>query len=57
MTDNTRFGRKFTSRVVPPPVSAAVNEGFAHGRVHLFAQDGTLMAATSQSMIVRIFAG
>ncbi len=35
----------------------AVNEGFAHGRVHLFAQDGTLMATASQSMIVRIFAG
>jgi acyl-CoA thioesterase len=35
----------------------AVNEGFAHGRVHLFARDGTLMATASQSMIVRIFAG
>ena len=32
----------------------AVHAGFAHGRVHLFAQDGTLMATASQSMIVRI---
>ena len=32
----------------------AVHAGFAHGRVHLFAQDGTLMATASQSMIVRV---
>ncbi|WP_353217269.1 acyl-CoA thioesterase [Sandarakinorhabdus sp.] len=32
----------------------AVHAGFAHGRMHLFAQDGTLMATASQSMIVRI---
>ena len=32
----------------------AVHAGFAHGRVHLFARDGTLMATASQSMIVRI---
>lgn len=27
--------------------------GFAHGRAHLFAEDGTLMASASQSMSVR----
>jgi acyl-CoA thioesterase II len=32
----------------------ALADGFAHGRVHLFAQDGTLLATASQSMIVRI---
>ncbi len=32
----------------------AVHAGFAHGRVHLFARDGTLMATASQSMIVRV---
>jgi acyl-CoA thioesterase-2 len=32
----------------------AVHAGFAHGRVHLFARDGTLMATASQSLIVRI---
>jgi acyl-CoA thioesterase-2 len=31
----------------------AVAHGFAHGRVHLFAQDGTLMATASQSLILR----
>jgi acyl-CoA thioesterase len=32
----------------------AVHSGFAHGRVHLFAQDGALLATASQSLIVRI---
>ena len=32
----------------------AVHAGFAHGRVHLFARDGTLMATASQSLIVRV---
>jgi acyl-CoA thioesterase len=32
----------------------AVHAGFAHGRVHLFAQDGTLLATASQSLIVRV---
>jgi acyl-CoA thioesterase len=32
-----------------------VNAGFAHGRIHLWAQDGTLMAAGSQSLILRLF--
>ena len=31
----------------------AIANGFAHGRVHLWAQDGTLMATASQSTIVR----
>lgn len=31
----------------------AIQSGFAHGRVHLWAEDGTLMATASQSTIVR----
>jgi acyl-CoA thioesterase len=31
----------------------AVERGFAHGRVHLWAEDGTLLAIASQSAIVR----
>jgi len=31
-----------------------VHGGFAHGRMHLFARDGTLMASAGQSMILRI---
>jgi acyl-CoA thioesterase len=31
----------------------AVANGFAHGRVHLWAEDGTLLAIASQSAIVR----
>jgi acyl-CoA thioesterase len=31
----------------------AVANGFGHGEVHLFAQDGTLLATASQSTIVR----
>jgi acyl-CoA thioesterase len=34
----------------------AVHDGFAHGRVHLFAEDGTLMATASQSLILRFHA-
>jgi acyl-CoA thioesterase len=30
-----------------------VNNGFGHGNVHMFAEDGTLMAIASQSCIVR----
>ena len=30
-----------------------VNAGFVHGRMHVFAEDGTLMATASQSTIVR----
>ena len=32
----------------------AASQGFVHGRVHLFAQDGTLLATASQSMILRV---
>lgn len=32
----------------------AVERGFGHGLVHMFAEDGTLMATASQSVIVRI---
>jgi acyl-CoA thioesterase len=33
----------------------AVERGFGHGLVHMFAQDGTLLATASQSCIVRYF--
>ncbi len=35
----------------------AVERGFGHGLVHMFAQDGTLMATASQSCIVRFWKG
>jgi acyl-CoA thioesterase len=31
-----------------------VAQGFVHGRVHLFAQTGELLATASQSMILRV---
>jgi acyl-CoA thioesterase II len=31
----------------------AIRNGFAHGLIHLWAEDGTLMATASQSVIVR----
>ena len=34
-----------------------VQRGFGHGLVHMFAQDGTLMATASQSCIVRYWNG
>ena len=34
-----------------------IANGFGHGTVHLFADDGTLMATASQSTIVRFWAG
>jgi acyl-CoA thioesterase-2 len=34
----------------------AVERGFGHGLVHMFAEDGTLMATASQSCIVRFWA-
>jgi acyl-CoA thioesterase II len=33
----------------------ALDRGFGHGLVHMFAEDGTLMATASQSCIVRIW--
>lgn len=35
----------------------AIAAGFVHGRMHIFAEDGTLLATASQSGIVRIFEG
>ncbi len=35
----------------------AVERGFGHGLVHMFAQDGTLLATASQSCIVRFWKG
>ena len=32
----------------------AVERGFGHGLVHMFAEDGTLLATASQSVIVRL---
>lgn len=32
----------------------AASQGFVHGRVHLFAENGALLAAASQSMILRV---
>ena len=33
----------------------AIDRGFAHGLVHMFAENGTLMATASQSCIVRFW--
>ena len=33
----------------------AVERGFGHGLVHMFAEDGTLLATASQSCIVRFW--
>lgn len=35
----------------------AVERGFGHGLVHMYAQDGTLLATASQSCIVRFWKG
>lgn len=35
----------------------AVQRGFGHGLVHMFAEDGTLLATASQSCIVRFWKG
>ncbi len=35
----------------------AVERGFGHGLVHMFAEDGTLLATASQSCIVRFWKG
>lgn len=35
----------------------AVERGFGHGLVHMFAEDGTLLATASQSVIVRLWKG
>ena len=53
--DNTiRFmGLVPTDWVLCDTVIEGVANGFAHGRMRLFAADGTLLATASQSMIVR----
>lgn len=59
--DNTiRFAREIPNSGVPTEwVLAdlrihAVSQGFAHGRMHLFARNGDLLATASQSMILRM---
>jgi acyl-CoA thioesterase len=54
--DNTiRFGRVVPTDWVLADIRIhAASQGFVHGRVHLFAQDGALMATASQSMILRV---
>ena len=53
--DNTiRFAAMVpTEWVLCDTVVEAMAGGFAHGRMRLFAEDGTLLATASQSMIVR----
>ncbi len=54
--DNTiRFGRQVATEWVLLDIRIhAVVDGFAHGRLHQFAEDGTLLATASQSMILRL---
>ena len=54
--DNTiRFGTLVPTRWVLADIRIhAVAQGFVHGRVHLFAQSGELLATASQSMILRV---
>lgn len=54
--DNTiRFGRLVATEWVLADIRIhAVAQGFVHGRVHLFAEDGVLLATASQSMILRV---
>lgn len=54
--DNTiRFGRLVATTWVLADIRIhAVAQGFVHGRMHLFAQDGHLLATASQSMILRV---
>lgn len=54
--DNTiRFARHAQTDWVLADIRIhATAQGFAHGRAHLFAQDGTLLATASQSLILRI---
>lgn len=54
--DNTiRFARMVPTKWVLADIRIhATAQGFAHGRVHLFAEDGTLLATASQSLILRV---
>jgi acyl-CoA thioesterase len=55
--DNTlRIGRLVPTEWVLLDISVHMAErGFGHGSVHMYAQDGTLMAVASQSCILRIW--
>jgi acyl-CoA thioesterase len=35
----------------------AVDRGFGHGLVHMYAEDGTLLATASQTCMVRFWGG
>jgi acyl-CoA thioesterase len=54
--DNTiRFARLVPTQWVLADIRIhAASQGFVHGRAHLFADDGTLLATASQSMILRV---
>ena len=54
--DNTiRFTRAVSTEWVLADLRIhAASQGFVHGRVHLFAQSGELLATASQSMILRV---
>ena len=54
--DNTiRFARAVASEWVLADLRIhAASQGFVHGRAHLFAQSGELLATASQSMILRV---
>ncbi len=54
--DNTiRFARVAPTEWVLADLRIhAASQGFVHGRVHLFGDDGTLFATASQSMILRV---
>ncbi len=54
--DNTiRFARSQPTEWVLADIRIhATTQGFVHGRVHLFAQSGALLATASQSMILRV---
>jgi acyl-CoA thioesterase len=54
--DNTiRFARLVPTEWVLADIRIhAASQGFVHGRVHLFAVDGTLLATASQSLILRV---
>ena len=57
--DNTlRVGRIVPTEWVLMDIRVhMVERGFGHGLVHMFAQDGTLLATASQSVIVRYWKG
>ena len=57
--DNTlRVGRTVPTDWVLMDIRVhAVERGFGHGLVHMFAEDGTLLATASQSVIARFWKG